>query len=494
MNLTDETQNLIGIFTTDTEFTVRVWDAALEKMTGISAESAGGKSIVEIIPNLETRGLLGRFRRVLEEGTIEILAPAFHRFLIPCPPVRPSEYFAEMRQRVTIAPLRENETILGLIVTIEDVTGRMEHEIELTRKLKNSDEAVRLKAAKAISEESEDLSPEASAPMIDALIDKSWRVRRKLVEGLTRRAAPDAIAALLRAMREKHLDFAVLNSALSVLQATSVRTTEALIDFLEDDDADLRMQAALTLGEQKDAQAIPALLQSLADENVNVRFHVIEALGKLRAPEAVPALLEIAETRDFFLSFIALEALRQIADPSIAPRILLLLSEDGLREAAIETLGAVGDEESVAPLVNLLNEDRLAAMAVSHALGALFERFKDDAIKRDLIIEHAREAINESGKSNLLATLADANEVDLISLIRLGGWIEDKKIGEKLADLLEDENFRDEAARALVKHGAAAVRLLLERLAEDDSETRPVIARTLGQIGDARAFEPIVEL
>ena len=109
MDFDAENQNLIGIFTTDAEFVVLVWDAALERMTGISADSARGKSVVETIPNLESRGLLARFERVLGEGTIEILAPAFHRFLIFCEPRFASKHFTEMRQRVmdqlkTIAP------------------------------------------------------------------------------------------------------------------------------------------------------------------------------------------------------------------------------------------------------------------------------------------------------------------------------------------------------------------------------------------------------
>ena len=489
MNLMEENQNLIGIFTTDADLNVQVWDAALERMTGISADGARGRSVMDIIPNLETRGLLTRFWSVLENGTVELLAPAFHRFLIPCPPRTASEHFAEMRQRVTIAPLKENEKIRGLIVTIEDVTARIEGEIELTHRLKNADDAVRLEAAKAISEKTENLSEETSVPIIEALDDKSWRVRRELVEGLTRRAGSDAIAALLRAMQEKHLDFAVLNSALKVLQSTSVRTTEALIEFLEGTDADLRMQAALTLGEQRDEQAIPALLNALEDENINVRFHVIEALGKFKASEAVPKLLEIAETRDFFLSFAALEALREIRDERIAPCVMPLLADKPLREAAVETLGAVGDETTVAPLVNLLNEDKLAALAVSHALDALFTACENS----EAVIEHARRAVSESGKSNLLAALDAADENDLPALIRLAGWFDDEKIRIKLADLLENENLRDEAARALAAHGASAAPILIERL-DEDSEARPAIIRTLGQIGDARAFESLVGL
>lgn len=494
MESDSDKQNLIGIFTTDTRFIVQVWDAALEKMTGISAASARGKSVVETIPNLESRGLLARFTRVLEEGTIEILAPGFHRFLICCPPPPASKRFAEMRQRVTIAPLRENETIRGLIVTVEDVTERIEREIELAEQLNDADENVRLQAAKALSNEPENLVEENAAPLIDALGDKNWRVRRELVESLSRRAAPDAIAALLRAMREQHFDFGVLNSALQVLQATSVKTTETLIEFLHGDDADLRMQAALTLGEQKNAQAIPALLAALEDENTNVRYHVIEALGKLKAVEAVEPLLEITGTRDFFLSFVALDALREIADERAATRILPLLSDDFLRQAAIETLGAIGNEQIVSPLVNLLNEDKVSTIAVARALASLFERFEKDSAKSENIVEQARKTIDAGGKSNLLEALNNANEIDLTALARIAGWFDDERIRETLATLLENENVREEAAQSLMRQGKAAVDLLIELLDAGDLEASRTAARILGQIGDARAFEPLVEI
>ncbi|HZH34825.1 MAG TPA: HEAT repeat domain-containing protein, partial [Pyrinomonadaceae bacterium] len=524
MDFDDDNQNLIGIFTTDAEFVVQVWDAALERMTGISAQSAVGKSIVETIPDLERRGLLARFRRVLEEGTIEILSPAFHKFLIPCAPRISSKHFAEMRQRTTISPLKENETIRGLLVTIEDVTERVERERGLTEQLENSDENVRLQAAKAISDDAENLDEENAAPIINALGDKSWRVRRELVEGLSRRAAPEAIAALLRAMQAQHFDFGILNSALQVLQATSVETTKTLIEFLNGPDADLRMQAALALGEQKDRQAIPALLAALNDENANVRYHAIEALGKLKATDAVVPLLEIAEARDFFLSFAALEALRQIADESITERVLSLSGDNFLREVAVETLGAVGDEEIVSPLIELLNEDKSAVAAVANALAALFDRFKDDSAKTTRIIETARRSINETGRSNLLEALDKANETDLVPLVRVGGWLDDEKIRQKLGSLLENEKLREKAAEALAEQGEAAVDLLIQKLTSDDREIRqtavralgnlkseravpalikvleedseltPEAAQALGQIGDMRAFEALIQL
>ncbi len=93
------------------------------------------------MPDLERRGLHQRFQRVLSEGVVEVLAPAFHHHLIPCAPRIASRHFTTMQQWVTIAPLREDERIVGTIVTIEDVTARLERERDLAEQLASPDEA-----------------------------------------------------------------------------------------------------------------------------------------------------------------------------------------------------------------------------------------------------------------------------------------------------------------------------------------------------------------
>src|ERR1044072_336746 len=161
----------IGVFTTATPLVIRVWDATLARLTGISEESATGRDLTALLPDLEKRGLLKRFQRSIGEGVVEILAPAFHHYLIPCAPVNPSKHFEKMQQRVTIAPLRDGDAIAGLIVTVEDVTERLERERELAARLAEGDEPARLNAAEAISD---DASYDA-APLLGALSDESWR-------------------------------------------------------------------------------------------------------------------------------------------------------------------------------------------------------------------------------------------------------------------------------------------------------------------------------
>ena len=301
----------VGIFTTDANLVVRSWDGWLALATGIDPENARGQALVALFPELKTRGMIARFERVLAKGVVEILAPTFHHYLIACAPVAPSKRFDKMQQHVTIAPLRENESVVGTIVTIEDVTARLDRDRDLTEQLASPDEPTRLRAAEALAEDDALSSTKGLASFLG---DESWRVRKAVVEGLARKAGADEVNILLRALRDEHRDPGVLNSALQVLALSGIDAIEPLAEFLNDPDVDLRIYATHALGDQQDPRAVHILLDALNDENANVRYHAIEALGKLRAVEAADALASIAESRDFFLAFPALDAITAIGN------------------------------------------------------------------------------------------------------------------------------------------------------------------------------------
>lgn len=483
--------NSIGVFTIDASLVVQIWDAALARLTGIPTDAATGKPLTELLPNLEERRLLARFRRVLDEGVVEVLAPAFHHYLIPCAPSHPSKHFDRMQQRVTIAPLREDGRTIGALVTIEDVTARIERERGLVEQLAHADEDERLSAAQALAG---DESLEPARPLLGALKDESWRVRRVAVEGLARRAAPDAIAALLASVRENHHDLGLLNSALQVLAMSDVDTLSPLVDFLHGDDTDLRIQAALALGEQRDARATPALLGALEDADSNVRYHAIEALGKLRAREATDALAGVAETRDFFLAFPALDALTRIGDGSIAPRVVPLLEDELLREAAADVLGQLGDEETVAPLAALLNRPDAPARVVAQSLAASHDRFEKLYGEGAYIADLSRAAINPTGAQNLLDALRETDAGGLRALALVVGWLEGAAVERALTRLLGHADARAEVVEALVRHGSRVTDLLIEQLRSEDLEIRKSAVVALGRIGDARAAPALVEV
>ncbi|HZG41752.1 MAG TPA: HEAT repeat domain-containing protein, partial [Longimicrobium sp.] len=306
-----------GSFTTDRELVVRSWDDWMAAATGIPAGAATGRPLAELFPEIETRGLLARLKRVADEGNVEVLAPSFHRYLVPCQPRQPSPYFARMQQYVTLSPLRAGGEVAGVVVAIEDVTARRDEERRLAAQLRTGDEPARVRAAEALSR------AEGSAEVLmGAFGDSSWRVRQLAVEGVARDPGEEVAAALTRALREQHRDLAVLNSTLSTLARSGADVLPRMLELLKDPDADLRTYVALGLGLLGDPLAIPALVGALEDDDPNVRFHAIEALARLRARAAAPAVAAVAATRDFFLAFAALDALAAIGDPAVAPLLL----------------------------------------------------------------------------------------------------------------------------------------------------------------------------
>lgn len=70
----------------DRDLIVRSWDGWLGDVTGVAESDANGRYLADLFPDVETRGFIARLRRVVESGAVEVLAPAFHQYLIPCPP------------------------------------------------------------------------------------------------------------------------------------------------------------------------------------------------------------------------------------------------------------------------------------------------------------------------------------------------------------------------------------------------------------------------
>lgn len=477
------THTSVGVFTTNNHLVIQVWDATLVRLTGISDESASGQSLTALLPDLEKRGLLRRFQRALNDGVVEVLAPAFHHYLIPCTPLTPSKHFDKMQQRVTIAPLLDGEIVAGLIVTVEDVTDRLERERELATRLVQGDEATRLNAAETLSD---DQTYDAT-PLLDALSDDSWQVRRAAVKGVSQRAAPEAIAALLSSVVENHHNPSLLNSALQVLAASDVDTLSSLTDLLKNPDPALRMQAALTLGEQRDVRAVEPLVKALADDDVNVRYHAIEALGKLQASEAVDALASVAESKDFFLSFPALDALVKIGDAQVIPRIVPLLQDQLLREPVVNLLGQLGDESVVSPLTELLNTPAGPINAIADALAALSDRYEKKYGEGRYIADLARNEISPAGVQNLLEALETPGQENLRSIALVLGWLRRPGVDQALTRLMGRDDLRDEITEALVEHGSATLDLLIEQLEAEDLEVRRSAVVALGRIADAKA-------
>ena len=123
INMTDPPS--VGVFTTDVNYSSMGCHAGAAHRNqrgicfGSDADCAAARS--------RERGLLKRFQRSLNEGVVEMLAPAFHHYLIPCAPITCQNTSTRCSSGHNRA-LRDDRSIAGLIVTVEDVTERLERE------------------------------------------------------------------------------------------------------------------------------------------------------------------------------------------------------------------------------------------------------------------------------------------------------------------------------------------------------------------------------
>jgi len=479
---------MLGIFTTDRELAIRSWDDWLAAATGIPAAAARGRRLTELFPDLEERGIAARLRQVIAAGTVEVLAPAFHRYLLPCPPPVLSPHFDRMQQRATLAPLRREEEIIGAMVTVEDVTERRIREKELARELRRPEEERRFRAAEGLAD-----SDDAGC-LAAVLGDESWRVRRTAVAALARRTPYDTVKDLLRTLREERSNLSILNSALQVLALSELDTLTPLVDFLRDPDAELRIYAALLLGEKHDVRAAPALMAALADPDPNVRYHAIEALGKLRAAAAVDALLAVAAAKDFFTAFAALDALGQIGDPRAAERIVPLLADPILCAPAAGALGHLGESDVAAPLAQLLNKPDAPAGVIAQALTVIYDRYEHRYREGNLIADSARPAIGAAGVQRLIDAIQEAGDEELRPLAVVLGWLEGPAVERVMTRLLGNPAVRKEVVEALSRYGARVAELVIEQLAGEDADTRQAAVVALGRIGAARAVPALTKI
>lgn len=126
-----EASEVQGIFATDYELRVIAWNRWMECHSGLPAGKVLGKELLELFPSLRERRLVEQYQQVLA-GQVKVLADRFHRYLIPMRPVGTKE-LEYMRQSACIMPLRFQDSILGTITFLEDVTERALREAEIRR-------------------------------------------------------------------------------------------------------------------------------------------------------------------------------------------------------------------------------------------------------------------------------------------------------------------------------------------------------------------------
>jgi len=127
------------------------------------------------------------------------------------------------------------------------------------------------------------LGAPAVPPLIQALGDSDSEVRLAAAWALGDLGDPQAVPALIQALRD-HWD--VRRSAAEALVKIGTPAVPPLIQALGDSDWDVRRAAAEALGKLGDPQAIPALIEALGDYRDDVRRAAQQAIQQIETKQS----------------------------------------------------------------------------------------------------------------------------------------------------------------------------------------------------------------
>ncbi len=228
------------------------------------------------------------------------------------------------------------------------------------------------------------------------------------------------------------------------------------------------------LMERRDIAGLACLLDH---SDPLVQYEAAEALGNVGDEKAVGPLITALKRDEFSgVRWKAAEALSKIGNPAVAPLIgALQYPDEDVRWKAAIALGEIGNSEAIEPLIQLFSdEDRFVRSRAAHALSM----------------------IGEPAVPPLIHALKNANPDVRWGAALAAGKIKNPLMVEPLILALADEEMmvRGEAASGLASIGTPALHPLLSFLKGSKGETRIEVMTALGELRNAAAIEPLVQL
>lgn len=302
-----------------------------------------------------------------------------------------------------------------------------------------------------------------------------------------------------------------IRGAMLLCQVREDGESHLLDAFMHDTDAEVRKVAMKAAGMQLATVAVPKLGAALHDPDTSVRMAAVMAIAEFRTPMLVADLLgmigsagealdytivralgmmEAKDAENFLLDYLekgavsrrveyaVLETLGKISAASASEIIrcrYLCSPEPDIRRLAVETLGQLGDTNSIQAVESALGDShwsvRVAALHVLGKLGGIKE------------IPQLLESINDPDsmvRKHAILALGDIRAVPAIPV---------------LVQLLADSEMSRHAFISLLKFGRQGLPWLHRHMLRNYTlDVRVRLIDLIGKIGDRKSVDPLMEL
>lgn len=173
-------------------------------------------------------------------------------------------------------------------------------------------------------------------------------VRLSAIEALGRIKNAEAVGELIGVIEDQTEDWTIKVRVVKLLgEIGNPRATGVLIKILDDpaftnNCAALKWNAAIALGNfKKYTKVVEVLIDALEDRTLYVKEAAIQSLGEIGNPSAVPHIISALNDKSFAIRISAVRSLGKIGATEAIPYLRKLLSSDGERHIKDEAARAL---------------------------------------------------------------------------------------------------------------------------------------------------------
>jgi len=319
---------------------------------------------------------------------------------------------------------------------------------ELIRQLETGDPNERYQAASALGQLGD---PKALPALIRALDDSDANVHIAAARAVGKIGDLNAIQNLLDAYERRTERFAepIFDAIGEILGRTSpdeknravfAGVVDRLIQFVQQDDSFdtiVRAKAAAeALGKTRDPKAIPILIERLRKRgSFEMAKAAARALRHFDDPQVIQALTEVAANKniDEKLREAAVQSLGDIGNPEVVDTLIPILEEDSakpyptlgdtLRKETARALGRIGNPKAIEPLIRALQKERdWSKFGLREAFIDALGNFRDPQVTDALVGALSMDYSTAAAAAETLKKLRDRRAVEpLIRIVEDGG-------------------------------------------------------------------------